>query len=56
MSSQNVKKDTIASIRYYVDKIVSDPTIGGIPILEVVVFQFSMWLIIVSPYCFFLQA
>ena len=27
--AQNAKKDVIASIRFYVDKVVSDPSIGG---------------------------
>jgi hypothetical protein len=29
MSQTNAKKDVISSIRFYVDKIVSDPSIGG---------------------------
>jgi hypothetical protein len=29
MAQNNAKKDLISSIRFYVDKIVSDPSIGG---------------------------
>eukprot|EP01032_Pedospumella_encystans_P030347 gene30347-34255_t len=31
--AQNAKKDVIASIRFYVDKVVSDPSIGGMKAL-----------------------
>lgn len=29
MSAQSSKKDLIQAIRFYVDKIVNDPTMGG---------------------------
>ena len=29
MAQSNAKKDVISAIRFYVDKVVSDPAIGG---------------------------